>query len=71
MSLTHPSKNGKLTQTTNQITGPRRWWALGAVLLTMFFSSLDQTVIATAMPMIVGELKGFSLYAWRCQCAKI
>ncbi len=51
-------------QTTNQITGTHRWWALGAALLTMFFSSLDQTVIATAMPVIVGELQGFSLYAW-------
>ncbi len=62
--LSHPKKNGRPVQTTNQITGNRRWWALGAVLLTMFFSSLDQTVIATAMPVIVGELQGFSLYAW-------
>ena len=30
----------------------------------MFFSSLDQTVISTAMPVIIGELKGLSLYAW-------
>jgi len=53
-----------VVQATNQIIGTRRWIALGAVLLTMFFSSLDQTVISTAMPVIVGELKGFSLYAW-------
>ena len=68
------SKNGKPrsrllaarvpVQTTNQITGSHRWWALAAVLLTMFFSSLDQTVISTAMPVIIGELKGLSLYAW-------
>jgi EmrB/QacA subfamily drug resistance transporter len=51
-------------QTTNQIIGTRRWWALGAVLLTMFFSSLDQTIISTAMPVIIGDLQGFSLYAW-------
>lgn len=51
-------------QTTNQITGPRRWWALSAVLITLFFSALDQTIIATAMPVIIGELQGFSLYAW-------
>lgn len=51
-------------QTTNQITGNRRWWALGAVLITMFFSALDQTVVATAMPVIVGDLQGFTLYAW-------
>jgi EmrB/QacA subfamily drug resistance transporter len=51
-------------QTSNQIVGTRRWWALGAVLLTMFFSALDQTIISTAMPVIIGELEGFSLYAW-------
>ncbi len=51
-------------QKTNQIVGSRRWWALGAVLITMFFSSLDQTIVATAMPVIIGDLQGFNLYAW-------
>ncbi|MEJ2289925.1 MAG: MFS transporter, partial [Deinococcales bacterium] len=51
-------------QTTNRITGNARWWALGAVLLSMFFASLDQTVVSTALPVIVGDLKGLSLYAW-------
>jgi EmrB/QacA subfamily drug resistance transporter len=55
---------GKEVQTTNRITGNRRWWVLGAVLLTMFFASLDQTVISTAMPVIIGDLKGLELYAW-------
>jgi EmrB/QacA subfamily drug resistance transporter len=57
-------KEKNKVQRTNQITGTRRWWALGAVLLTMFFSALDQTIISTAMPVIIGELQGFSLYAW-------
>lgn len=61
-SRTEPAQ--KVVQTSNQIIGTRRWWALGAVLLTMFFSALDQTIIATAMPVIIGELQGFSLYAW-------
>ena len=51
-------------QTTNQITGQRKWWALATVLLTMFFSSMDQTVVSTAMPTIIGVLHGFNLYAW-------
>ena len=51
-------------QTTNRIVGARRWWALAAVMLSMFFSALDQTVVAAAMPVIVSELRGFSLYAW-------
>lgn len=52
------------TQTTNQITGSRKWWALATVMLTMFFSSMDQTVVSTAIPTIIGDLKGFDLYAW-------
>lgn len=51
-------------QTTNRIVGARRWWALAAVMLSMFFSALDQTVVAAAMPVIISELRGFSLYAW-------
>jgi EmrB/QacA subfamily drug resistance transporter len=51
-------------QATNRIVGSARWWALGAVLLTMFFSSLDQTVVSTAMPTIVADLRGVAIYAW-------
>ena len=51
-------------QTTNQITGTKKWFAFATVLLTMFFSSMDQTVVSTAMPTIIGKLNGFSLYAW-------
>lgn len=51
-------------QTTNQITGQRKWWAFATVLLTMFFSSMDQTVVSTAMPTIIGDLHGLNLYAW-------
>ncbi|MCQ6281644.1 MDR family MFS transporter [Bacillus sp. EB600] len=51
-------------QTTNQITGSKKWWALATVLMTMFFSSMDQTVVSTAMPTIIGDLHGLNLYAW-------
>jgi EmrB/QacA subfamily drug resistance transporter len=37
---------------------------LGAILLTMFLASLDQTVVGTALPRIVTDLNGASLYAW-------
>src|SRR5438270_6936962 len=37
---------------------------MGAVLLTMFLASLDQTVVGTALPRIVTDLNGASLYAW-------
>jgi EmrB/QacA subfamily drug resistance transporter len=52
------------TQSTNRITGNQRWFALAAVLITIFFGSLDQTVVSTAMPVIIGDLKGFDIYAW-------
>ena len=55
---------GTRAQNTNRITGTQRWWALGAVLLTMFFGALDQTVVSTAMPVIIGDLHGFDIYAW-------
>ena len=51
-------------QTTNRISGPARWWALGAVMLSMFFAALDQTVVSTALPVIVADLKGLSIYTW-------
>jgi EmrB/QacA subfamily drug resistance transporter len=54
----------KHVQTTNQITGERRWWALAAVMISMFFSSLDQTVVSTALPTIISDLGGLNLYAW-------
>ncbi len=62
-SISRPQRV-KNVQSTNQILGKRRWFALAAVILVMFFSSLDQTVVATAMPVIIGDLQGFSLYAW-------
>jgi len=37
---------------------------LGAVLLVLFLSSLDQTIVGTALPHIVSELKGDNLYTW-------
>ncbi|HEY8169571.1 MAG TPA: MDR family MFS transporter [Candidatus Limnocylindria bacterium] len=37
---------------------------LVAVLLTMFLSALDQTVVGTALPRIVTELTGNELYVW-------
>lgn len=51
-------------QTTNRIARDSRWWALSAVLLVMFTASLQGTIVSTAVPTIVGDLHGFTLYAW-------
>src|SRR6059058_4330553 len=38
--------------------------AFGAILLTMFLASLDQTVVGTALPRIITDLNGANLYSW-------
>ncbi len=45
---------------------PRRqvFITLGGVLLAMFLSALDQTVVGTALPKIIADLKGFEHYTW-------
>ncbi len=37
---------------------------LGGVILGMLLSALDQTIVSTAMPQIVGELNGLSHLTW-------
>ena len=37
---------------------------LGAILLALFLFALDQTVVGTALPKIVTDLKGNDLYTW-------
>ena len=38
--------------------------AFGGVLVVLFLSSLNLTVVGTALPRIIAELDGFDLYAW-------
>ena len=37
---------------------------LAGVMLAMFLSSLDQTIVGTAMPRIITDLGGFAHYTW-------
>lgn len=37
---------------------------MGAVLLGLFLSALDQTIVGTALPRIVSDLHGNNLYVW-------
>ena len=34
------------------------------ILLSLFLSSMEGTVVATAMPTIVGQLGGLAIYSW-------
>ena len=37
---------------------------LVALLLTLLLEALDQTVVGTALPKIIGTLQGFDRYTW-------
>jgi EmrB/QacA subfamily drug resistance transporter len=50
--------------TTDRVTGRRLWLILGALLLGMLLAALDQTIVSTALPTIVGDLHGGSHLAW-------
>jgi EmrB/QacA subfamily drug resistance transporter len=49
-----------------QISLSRRqvFMTLAGMLLALFLSSLNQTVVATAMPQIITDLGGFNQYVW-------
>ncbi len=57
-------------ETSKEVVGirslPRRKIVITLVgtLLAMFLSSLDQTVVGTAMPRIIADLGGFAHYTW-------
>src|SRR3954471_10069587 len=43
---------------------PKRGPILGALMLSMGLAALDATIVATAIPQIVENLGGFSLFPW-------
>ncbi len=47
-----------------RLRGFALWSVLIALMLTLFLSALDQTIVATALPTILGDLHGFNLYTW-------
>jgi EmrB/QacA subfamily drug resistance transporter len=49
---------------TLHITARQRTEILAAILLAMFLSALDQTIVSTALPSIVSQLNGNDLYIW-------
>jgi len=42
----------------------RRGWILAALMLTMALAAMDITIVATAVPQIVGDLGGFEHFSW-------
>ncbi len=59
-STAHPA-----TTTSHSGLTPRRLWiVLGALMLATALSAIDGTIVTTALPTIVGELKGVDSFAW-------
>src|SRR4051812_36781222 len=46
------------------VTPRTRSRILGAMMLGIFLTILDQTIVATALPRIVGDLNGGDIYTW-------
>src|SRR3989442_4653033 len=42
----------------------RLWLVLWSLLISLFLSALDSTIVATALPTIVGDLGGLDHIAW-------
>ncbi|MEO6820221.1 MAG: MDR family MFS transporter [Ginsengibacter sp.] len=49
---------------TEAVKPIRRGWVLAALMLTMSLAAMDSTIVSTAIPQIVGDLGGFSLFSW-------
>lgn len=46
------------------LSSRERWAILGAIMLGLFLSAMDQTVVGTALPRIIADLSGLELYSW-------
>jgi len=48
----------------NETNASRRRLIFAALLLVLFIASLDQTIVSTALPTIVGDLGGLEHLSW-------
>ena len=46
------------------LKGRALWTVFGALMLGMFLAALDQTIVSTALPTIVGDLGGLNHLSW-------
>src|SRR6188472_3750180 len=53
-----------LPQAATATAAPRLRLVIGALMLVLLMASLDQTIVSTALPTIVGDLGGLSHLSW-------
>ncbi len=59
-----PPDQGALAVSGRRLYGFALVSVLGALMLTLLLEALDQTIVGTALPSIVGSLQGFDRYTW-------
>jgi EmrB/QacA subfamily drug resistance transporter len=60
----NPAAARQLNDAPVHVDPRARFEILGAVLLALFLAALDQTIVGTAMPRILSDLRGTELYTW-------
>ncbi|MEV6022657.1 MFS transporter [Streptomyces sp. NPDC052036] len=53
-----------LRDTARSVGADRRGAVVAALMLAMALAALDSTIVSTAVPQIVGDLGGFSVFSW-------
>src|SRR6185437_12732399 len=48
----------------NTVTPSGRPFVIASIMLASFMAAIEGTIVATAMPSIVGQLGGFRYYSW-------
>jgi EmrB/QacA subfamily drug resistance transporter len=48
----------------NTVTPAARPYVIASIMLATFMAAIEGTIVATAMPSIVGQLGGFTYYSW-------
>ena len=56
--------NGQLSKESLQRKQTKKPLVLASVMLAMFMGAIEATIVSTAMPAIVADLGGFTLYSW-------
>src|SRR5690606_30877252 len=59
-----PPGDSPVTARRREATPAERRLTFIALMIVFLLSALDQTIVSTAMPTIVAELKGLDLYPW-------
>src|SRR5207245_2226461 len=62
--MTLASAAGSRSAMTSQVSPSRRPLVVASIMLATFMAAIEATIVATAMPRIVGELGGFAYYSW-------